>query len=164
MVVLISTPILCTCWLCTLHVSIVTLTLIFLHNNSLTLFRHCPLLLGHISIGLVPFQTKTEGKSLIQFWWRLAKLWKIFFEPPLRSHKAAENLTETLRAFIARWLLTLCTLVRSSSTSGCHTRVKNLKKSKPHTVKDQILLARFTLDVLPMCHKVVFVSIPMSWP
>ena len=32
-------------------------------NNSVTLFGHRPLILGHISIRLVPLKIKTEGES-----------------------------------------------------------------------------------------------------
>ena len=36
---------------------------VVISNNSVTLFGHCPLVLGPISIGSVLFQIKSEGKS-----------------------------------------------------------------------------------------------------
>jgi len=80
------------------------MSLLHLYNNFQTLFRHCPLVLGHISIESVLFQIKTEVNILIRVWWQLAKLQKIPFKLPLWPHKAA-NPPETLWAFIKCWLL-----------------------------------------------------------
>ena len=35
----------------------------YLYNNSITLFRHCPVVLGRIPIGSVPFKSKIRGES-----------------------------------------------------------------------------------------------------
>jgi len=54
-----------------------------LYNNSLIPFWHCPLILGPISIGSVPFQIKTEGESFDPGLVAIVQTMEIPFKLPL---------------------------------------------------------------------------------